>query len=106
MITHRWQVRYSFIDEVTARDRLRDPGRPSAGLWGVRRGGGVSGHHATKARNRHSEITNKTKCQPGLRRPRACGEPRVDIPTNPPPPGVVTNFFLEYGIRAVVRCIQ
>ena len=66
---------------------------PSAGLWGVRRGRRVSGHHATKARNRHSEITNKTKCQPGLRRPRACSEPRVDIPTHPPPPGSGNYFF-------------
>ena len=31
-----------------------------------------------------------------MRRPRACGEPRVDIPTNPPPPGVVTNFFFHF----------
>ena len=106
-MTHRWQVRYSFIDEATARDRLRDPGRPSAGLWGVRRGGGVSGHHATKARNKHSEIKNKTNVN------QACGDHVLAVSqelTSPqihPLRGVVTNFGGgEYGIRAVVRCIQ
>ena len=93
MITHRWQVRYSFIDEVTARDRLRDPGRPSAGLWGVRKGRGVSGHHATKARNRHSEIKNKTNVN------QACGDHVLAVSqelTSPqihPLRGVVTIFF-------------
>ena len=82
MITHRWQVRYSFIDEVTARDRLRDPGRPSAGLWGVRRGRWVSGHHATKARNRHSEIKNKTDVN------QACGDHVLAVSQELTPPQI------------------
>ena len=104
-MTHRWQVRYSFIDEATAREWLRDPGRPSAGLWGVRRGGGVSGHHATKVRNRHSEIKNKIDVN------QACGDHVLAVSqelTSPqihPPPmrnsaprgnrGVVNIFFFQ-----------